>query len=155
MNYQATRSAALVFVAVAALPACAGQATTPLDTLSFGDPASEQAHQANIAGSEIIQGGLDEPARRLLPRDPASWQGGTVSFTMKLDPAQPNYFTIRLWGDEDMDNRLILFGEGKQIGYLNEGDIDILDPGTEDRPFNGRFYYNTSPLPLDMTKGKT
>ena len=95
--------------------------------------------------------------RILLPQTPQSWQGGSIAFTMKVDPNKPNYFTIRLWGDDSNPNRLILFCEGKQVGYLHLGDIDQLDFGNEgtDPAFNGRFFYTTSPLPTEMTQGKT
>lgn len=138
------------------VPLSASAATTLIvDSLTFGDLRSEHKHHFFAEHSDTITGGLGEPARRLLPLEPQSWEGGKMSFTMKVDPARPNYFTIKLWGDDQTQNRLILFGEGKQIGYRHESDIEILDHGTEDRPYNGRFYYRTSPLPLEMTSGKT
>ena len=128
-----------------------------LDTLTFGDAASELAHRLTAQGSHMETGGLGEPARVLLPRTPQTWEGGTVSFTMKVDPVKANYFTIRLWGSEASQNRLILFCEGKQIGYRHIGDVDLLDFGNDSGspPYNGRFFYKTSPLPLAMTQGKT
>lgn len=146
---------ALAITALSAVGKTAAAQSAITDTLSFGDPASEQAHQLSAPNSDTVTGGLGTPARRLLPRAPVSWEGGTLSFTMKVDPAKPNYFTIKLWGDDVTQNRLILFVEGKQVGYRHLGDVDLLDFGTEDRGYNGRFYYNTSPLPLDMTKGRT
>jgi hypothetical protein len=136
------------------------QATTAaengcLDLLTFGDAASEQAHAFKGEQSETIKGGLDEPARRVLPSAPASWQGGRMSFTLKVDSEKPNYFTIRFWGSDTTENRLMLYCEGKQIGYRHLGDIDILDWGTAEPGYNGRFYYNTTPLPAELTKGKT
>ncbi|MDQ2688263.1 MAG: hypothetical protein M3Y28_10390, partial [Armatimonadota bacterium] len=100
---------------------------------------------------------LGEPARRLLPLSPANRQGGAASFTMKVDPQKLNYFTVKLWGGDVTQNRLILFVEGKQVGYRHLGDVDILDPGTESDapPLLGRFYYTTNPLPLALTQGKT
>ncbi|MDQ2800879.1 MAG: hypothetical protein M3Y13_14705, partial [Armatimonadota bacterium] len=128
-----------------------------LDTLTFGDPASEQAHGLAENGSRVVRGGLGESARVLLPRTPQAWEGGSVAFTLKVDPVKLNYFTVRLWGGEASQNRLILFCEGKQIGYRHIGDIDLLDFGNDSDapPFNGRFFYKTSPLPQAMTQGKT
>ena len=146
---------ALALAGLLALGKPAAAQTGFVDTLSFGDPASEQAHQLSAPNSDTIAGGLGTPARRLLTLQPVSWEGGALSFTMKVDPVKPNYFTIKLWGDDVTQNRLILFVEGKQVGYRHLGDVDILDFGTEDRGYNGRFYYNTSPLPPDMTQGKT
>lgn len=162
----------LIFAASVALPAVAkslpparshaaqsarveAQPRSILDTLSFGDAASEQAHALVADQSKIVKGGLDETARVLLPRATADWQGGTVAFTMKVDPIRQNYFTIRLWGSDVSQERLVLFCEGKQIGYRHLGDIDLLDTGTDQPGYNGRFYYATSPMPLEMTQGKT
>ena len=104
----------------------------PIDVLTFGDPASEQAHGLTVDHGEIIRGGLGEPARRLLPREPGNWEGGRLAFTLKIDPEQPNYVTVRLWGSDVGGNRLILYCEGKQIGYRHLGDIDLLDFGSEE-----------------------
>jgi hypothetical protein len=125
-----------------------------VDVLSFGDPASEQAHALKAELSECIPGGLNESARRILPSTPPDWQGGRVSFHLKVHPERPNYFTIRLWGSDLTQNRLMLYCEGQQIGYRHLGDVDILDWGTDEPGYNGRFYYHTTPLPLELTKGK-
>ena len=127
------------------------------DALTFGDAASERSHGLEAEQSRVVTGGLGDPARILLPRDPISWEGGSVSFTMSVDPIKTNYFTVRLWGSEASQNRLILFCEGKQIGYRHIGDVDLLDFGNDSGspPYNGRFFYKTSPLPRAMTRGKT
>ena len=97
-----------------------------VDTLTFGDLAAEKAHAFAAERSDVIKGGLDEPARRILPLEPNDWQGGKLAFTMKVDPAKPNYFTIKLWGSDRSTNRLILFCEGRHarpngtLVYLRE-----------------------------------
>jgi hypothetical protein len=126
-----------------------------LDTIVFGDEYSETAHMFASDHSEVIDGGLDQSARRLLPLTPATWKGGTMAFTMTVDPGKTNYVTIKLWGSEINENRLVLFAEGKQIGYLHSGDIDILDFGTNAPAYNNRFYYTTNPLPKSLTAGKS
>ena len=74
---------------------------------------------------------------------------------MKVDPEKQNYFTARFWGsDSGNSNILILFCEGKQIGYRHLGDYDVLDIANEDKPYPGRFTYTTLPLPISMTRGK-
>jgi len=40
---------------------------------------------------------------------------------------------VRLWGSDSTRNDLILFCEGKQVGYRHLGDIDLLDIGGEER----------------------
>jgi hypothetical protein len=128
-----------------------------VDSITFGDTTSESTHQFQDAGSEVGQGGLDLPMRRLLPLAPPSWKGGTMSFTLKADPSGPNYVTARFWGSDITDDRLMLFCEGKQIGWYHLGDVEPLDAGNEDGTpqFNNRFFYHTSPLPLALTRGKS
>lgn len=126
-----------------------------LDRLTFGDSASESAHALTAAHSETFTGGLGEPARRLLPRTPASWEGGTLAFTLKVDPEKQTYFTVRLFGSETDPNMTLLFIDGMQVGYRHLGDVEYLTFGNGDTPFPGRFYTITLPLPLARTRGKT
>jgi hypothetical protein len=126
-----------------------------LDTLTFGNPASEQAHSFSDERSEVVaSGGLGEPARRLLPPAAAGWSGGRMAFTLAIDPGKPVYATVRFWGSDVTENRLFLFADGKQLGYRHLGDYDILDVGAPQPACPGRFYYVTSPLPPALTKGK-
>lgn len=139
---------------LAALFATPTYAASPLDSLSFGDPASESAHGLVATLSDTAPGGLGEPARRLLPGGAEPWRGGMLRFTAKVDPARQNYFTLRLWGSDVNRNQLTLHVEGKQIGYRHLGDIEALDIGTDAPAYPGRFTYRTCPLPLALTKGK-
>jgi hypothetical protein len=125
-----------------------------LDTLSFGNQNQEQAHRLSADHSAVVAGLLDEPARQLLPLEAGGWEGGKLAFTMKVDAVKTTYFTVRLSGSDRDVNRLILFCEGKQIGYRHLGDIDLLDSPNGAPGFNGRFFYVTNPLPLEMTRGK-
>src|SRR5665213_2557550 len=54
--------------------------TATFDTLAFGNATSESVHQTSSELSQTITGGLNQPARTLLLRDPQSWDGGSVSF---------------------------------------------------------------------------
>ena len=109
-------------------------AAEPLDTLSFGDAASEAAHGLVATLSDTQPGGLGEPTRRLLPGGSEPWRGGTLQFKAKVDPARQNYLTLRLWGEDVNQNQMTLHLEGKQIGYRHLGDIEALDIGTAFRP---------------------
>ncbi|MBW8781825.1 MAG: hypothetical protein JF599_08055 [Verrucomicrobia bacterium] len=129
--------------------------TVLTDRLDLGSPQSEHQHALQTAQSEVTTGALGEPARRLLPGGGAAWEGGRLSFTMKVDPKEPTYLTARFWGEDVNENYLLLFCEGKQVGYRHLGDIDVLALPDEDIRYNGRFYYITTPLPPAMTKGKT
>lgn len=141
-----------------ALTALAREATgSAIDTLILGDAASEQSHGLTQAGSEVIHGGLGEPARRLLPLSPVSHNGGSITFTLKVDPQQQNYVTVKLWGsDRGADRgRLILYLDGLQVGYRHEGDHDVLNQCDDEAIFQGRFLYQTVALPPMLTQGRT
>jgi hypothetical protein len=132
-----------------------GLAADPLDVVVFGDAESERSHAFSDELSEVVNGGLDEPARRLRPREPLTWDGGRLAFTVRVDPVQQTYLTIRLWGGEVNRNRLALFIDGRQVGYRHLGDVEILDVGSPEPMAPGRFFYRTSPLPLASTSGRT
>jgi hypothetical protein len=148
--------ASLAVLALAGLPPRLAAASPAfVDTIIFGDAASETNHAFTGTHSEIISGGLGEPARILLPQADPAWEGGRLEFTLKVDPTNQNYATVRLWGSDATQNQLVLFCEGKQIGCRHLGDIEILDIGGEGAAFPGRFIYNTSPLPLATTRDRT
>lgn len=129
--------------------------TGVLDEIVFGHSASEKKHGFSAKASQVVTGGLGEEARVLLPIPGERVEGGHITFTMKVDPEKQNYFTARFWGsDSGNSNILILFCEGKQIGYRHLGDYDVLDIANEDKPYPGRFTYTTLPLPISMTRGK-
>jgi hypothetical protein len=138
-------------VAPAATPSIA------IDTLILGDTESEQQHNLTATRSDIIRGGLGESARQLLPLEPVSHDGGSINFTLKVDPEKQNYVTVRLWGSDKGENRgrLILYMDGLQVGYRHEGDHDVLNQCDEEPLFLNRFFYQTVMLPPFLTKGKT
>lgn len=124
------------------------------DVIQFGNPKSEAKHAFTTQLSEIYTGGLNETARRMLPKEIPSYDGGTLAFRMKVDPAKQNYFTVRCFGSEKDKSMILLFSEGKQVGYRHLGDIDLLSLGNGEVPFAGRYYYVTLPIPLKHTTGK-
>ncbi|MDF7801928.1 hypothetical protein P4C99_20800 [Pontiellaceae bacterium B1224] len=135
---------------------------TMLDTLAFGDPASEAMHALISTNTQVITGGLGEAARQCLPLDPVDYYGGSMTVTMKVDPERRNYFTLKLWSNDDTTSamgRLYLYivedGTDYQVGFRHEGDymplsVPAAHPGLPDR-----FFYSTTMLPLEMTRGKT
>ncbi|MES2924180.1 MAG: hypothetical protein V4819_21695 [Verrucomicrobiota bacterium] len=124
-----------------------------LDTLSFGNDASESLHELSATHSDFTSGGLGQPAGRLLPGGEPSWQGGVMKFIVRVDPAKQNYITIRLWGEDVNHNQMTLHVDGKQVGYRHLGDIEALETGADAPAYPGRFIYRTCPLPFDLTKG--
>ena len=137
-------------IAAALLAAWSARAAI-YDAIQFGEPGSEKSHGLESDDSEVIRGGLDEPARILLPRAPASWQGGSVKFKLRVNPNRQNYVTLKLWGGDVNENLLILHADGRQVGYRSRGDIGLLDYGSPEPAVPGRFYYVTLPLPMSAT----
>jgi hypothetical protein len=146
-----------MLLAVAAGFLSHAEAAECLDAITFGNAASEQTHSLQAIRSEIIQGGLGEPARQLLPLTPVSFDGGSVTFKLKVDPHQQNYLTVKLWGSDKGEGkgRLLLYLDGQQVGYRHEGDYDVLNQTDEEALFQGRFVYQTLPLPPMRTQGRT
>jgi hypothetical protein len=117
-------------------PLALTQTVVPLDTVIFGDTTSENAHGFSQTYSQVITGGLSQPARKLLPIDATNdVYGGDMTFTMTVDPVQRNYFTVKLWGNDDTNisiGRLYLYVPDSQftpdstdywqVGYRHEGD---------------------------------
>lgn len=151
-SYSMVRSLLFPLLLASILPCLAS--APPLDTLVFGNDASENDHGMSATVSETKPGGLGEPSRRLLPGGAQAWQGGMLKFTVRVDPEKQNYFTIRLWGGDVNHNHLMLHVEGKQVGYRHLGDIEALDLGCDAPAYPGRFCYRTCPLPVELTKGK-
>lgn len=152
---------AVAFKMAAAQPAGtyppADQPAAVVDDILFGDGLSEQNHGLKAEESETFRGGLDQPARKLLPGGSHPWEGGTLEWTMKIDPEAQNYVTVKLWGSDQgqASGRLVLFANGLQVGYRNQEDYDILNQCDEEPLAPGRFVYVTLPLPPKLTLGKT
>lgn len=133
-----------------------------VDILVFGDATSESSHSLSAPSTEVIAGALGQPARRALPLATVDIYGGSLSFTMNVDPVRRNYVTVKLWGADDGDirmGRLYLYvpvgGVDYQVGYRHEGDYAPLNVTGGRPPLPGRFFYSTTLLPLSMTQGKT
>ena len=149
-----TKISSITFVFIFCISYFANAATPNIDNIQFGNTQSEQKHRFQSDHSEAKIGGLNEPNRILLPKDSATFEGGTVAFRMKVDPEKQNYFTVRFWGGDVDKCMMLLFCEGKQVGYRHLGDIDFLWEGNGKAPLPGRYFYNTLPIPFSLTKGK-
>jgi hypothetical protein len=131
--------------------------TAVLDYITFGDDLSEQKHGLKAEKTESFRGGLEQPARKLLPGGSHPWEGGTLDWTMKINPESQNYVTVKLWGSDKgkASGRLMLFADGLQVGYRDQGDYDVLNQCEDEALAPGRFVYVTLPLPPELTHGKT
>ncbi len=137
---------------------------TLIDAITFGKPTSEAAHHLAAFASGVINGGMGQSSRELLPLHPYQIYGGHLNFTMKCNPKKTNYITVKYWGNDRGENlgRLLLYCDGLQVGYRFMSDYGLIsgaeDAGSESltnsRPFPGRFFYVTEPLPRKLTRGK-
>jgi hypothetical protein len=156
-----------------------GAAAQNVDTLVMGDAASEKSHglaasfppfchaknstapepsdPSDGPPSEVLKGGTDQPARVLLPRTPnADMYGGELDFTMKVDPVNQNYFTVKLWGSDSCDDGAVILNcDGFEIGKRHGNSAADLFVNHGGPWFPNRFWYRTAALPLKLTQGKT
>ncbi|MGC8553008.1 MAG: hypothetical protein ACP5O7_09110 [Phycisphaerae bacterium] len=164
-HHQPIATALVVLLGLMAAPrlACAKPTETPalaphlLDAITFGKPTSEAAHHFDASASQVINGGLGQPARVLLPLKPRQIYGDQMSFTLRCNPRRLNYITVKYWGNDRGEDlgRLILYCNGVQVGYRMMSDYGLIsgaeNAGSESypgsRPFPGRFFYATEPLP--------
>lgn len=123
-----------------------------LDSLILGNLQSEKAHALSVPeGTSVIT----NDARIILPPKGGGWASDKIAFRMAINPQQQNYATVKFRSDESNQNLLFLFIEGKQFGYRPLGDYDVLcGANTEPLAENG-FFYQTIPLPKNLTTDKT
>lgn len=125
-----------------------------IDHISLSGEGRGGAHNIAIENGTIVSGGLGQAAVRIAPPGGGGWRGGSVDFVVRVDPAKPVYFTVRLWGGETVDGTLTLICDGKQVGDRLLNDFDQLDYGSRSEQFPGDFYYRTYRLPDSVTRGK-
>ena len=137
-----------------------------LDSIRFGDAGSERAHAFSGEETLVVAKNSSGPrGRRIRKPKEDSWQSAPMSFRLKVDPHEKNYITVKFWGGDVTHDHLVMFIDGKQMGYMHLGDYDILDyeqcePRDAPRSANpspqyaGRFTYTTFLLPEAATKGK-
>lgn len=144
------------FASQEAYPASSQQTPTPTDRITFGEKTSEQAHSLTATLSESVDGAMGLPARRLIAGGDKAWTGGSLDFKIRVDPVRQNYVTVKFWGSDKgtEKGRLIMYLDGRQLGYDNEGDHDVLCQTDEDALAPGRFVYITQPLPTHLTEGR-
>lgn len=144
----------LLTTALLPAAACFCQAAPPVDVLLMGDPASEAAHGFTAEASQPRQGALGQSSRVFLPLADGDWRGGSARFKLKVNGGTQNYLSVRLWGEDVSPHQATLSCDGKQLGYRQLSDLDILDQGSKYAVAPGRFHYVTHWLPRQLTDGK-
>ena len=129
--------------------ATAGAAAPPpafLDSVMFGDRASEAAHGLAESNTTAANEALGQTCRRISPE-------GSLAFEFKCDPERQNYLTVKFWGSDGDVATLFLTVNDKRLGAY--GDMrPELDLGQGGPAFPGRFYYATYMIPREATTGK-
>lgn len=95
---------------------------------------------------------MGQSARVFLPLARDDWRVGEAWFKLRVEGTGQNYLSVRMWGEDVNANQATLYCDGKQLGYRQLSDVDILDQGGKYPAAPGRFHYVTHPLAL--TKGK-
>jgi hypothetical protein len=149
-----------------------GTKAQTLDTIVFGDAASENNHSFSNYFTVLVTNTAVSPtqtARRCTVALPTNIYGGNLTFNLTVDPLRRNYFSCRLWGGDDgsssVNGRLYLYvpaaqytpgsTNNYQIGFRHEGDYMPLSVVADHPPLPGQFFYSTTLLPLWMTQGRT
>lgn len=129
-----------------------------LDTIVFGDAASEQAHGFRAELATVVAGALGQPARVLEPRSPAEWWGGTMTFTLAVAERGTTHLSVKFFGEEfadaDHEWRLQVFLDGEVLGWFDQGAVDNIDQMSQHRRRINGFYLHTLPLPESRTRGR-
>lgn len=143
-------------------------ASNPIDTIDFGCP--EPRHNAQLANCTLAPA-ADGPhgGDAGLIFDPL--RGGSIRFTMAVDPVEQTHLTVRFWGGATLINGSVLTAQQNtwllnpltnftQWGASHEWpcEFDQFDPSRSiagSGAFPNRWQYVTYPLPRDWTANRT
>jgi len=145
--------------------------TKLLDFVDFGESTSEKSHdfkeRLSVSGVDtkneleykdsnglIAGGGLGQGLTYRYVKPTKDTVTGKLEFTVKADPTQQNYITIRLSGTQQGRGNLLLYGPDGDASILNPKPgypYSELDNGfQEGSPYLGRYYYSTYRIPQEM-----
>lgn len=142
------------------------------DFVDFGHEQSEAEHAFSSEASIVIADDMDveipaiptgadtilighpgEPGRIALPLQPGATRLADLRFTMKVDPLQQNYLTVKFWGEDSSAYKTLVLVNGEQAAYRTVGDYEPINVGTRGG-LPGRFFHSTAALPLASTTGQ-
>lgn len=141
-----------------------------LDSIQFGSASSESAHHFIDLGSPEGTGAFGLTYREIAASSDRADAGNpadnrVLTFTLNCSATLQNYLTIQLWGSDTTPDVIYLYNSSqgydvKDYYTTNQPEIDFQVPlqGTQSQPeamYPGRFVYETVPIPLAMTQGKT
>ncbi|MER5211273.1 Tat pathway signal protein [Streptomyces sp. NPDC002838] len=123
-----------------------------LDVVTFGDPASEKAHDFTGQSTTVVDGAGGQQARVAQPLTPPGSHLGDLVFTAAVDPARQNYLSLKFWGEDASPYSTVVYVGGEQANYRGSGDYEPINAGTG-KGLEGRFFFATMMLPLASTQG--
>jgi hypothetical protein len=137
-----------------------------IDRINFGDTGSdaysESAHAFVDLGQPTGAGALGLTWREIAPSSVSANVGNAadnevLTFTMACSPTLQNYLTIQVWGSDTIPDVIYLYTAAQ--GYLMSNYYATSTPEIDFQQATamlpGRFVYETVPIPLSMTGGKT
>ncbi|ONI80128.1 hypothetical protein ALI22I_42690 [Saccharothrix sp. ALI-22-I] len=133
--------------------AAAAAAGGTVDTVTFGDAESERAHDFSGDSTTVVDGANGLKARVAEPLSPPRSHLGDLRLAVKVDPAAQNYLSLKFWGEDVSTYKTVLFVNGAQTTYRQQGDYEPINVGTG-KGLEGRFFVNTAMLPLSSTQGR-
>lgn len=119
-----------------------------MDRIDFGDMNSEQEHkfEPDYADSDMPAQGVgvfSQTYRKPIGTGLKTPTGSqALVFTMKCDPDQQNYLSVKLWGSDPPCSMILKDSFGMEQGW---GPV----------VFPNRFYYYTVPIPIKWTQGSS
>ena len=141
--------------------------TNALDRINFGDTSTdayaESKHAFVNLGNPTGTGALGLTYREIAPSATTANIGTpadneVLTFTMACSSTLQNYLTIQLWGGDTTEDVIYLYNSSQGYGITNYYSTDVPEidyQSTTDPMLPGRFVYETIPIPLSMTTGKT
>ena len=141
-------------------------ASNALDRINFGDIGndaySESAHSFVNLGNPTGTGALGLTYREIAPSATLANVGNpadneVLTFTMACSSTLQNYLTIQVSGSDTTADVMYLYTASQ--GYLTSNyystNLPEIDFQEADPILPGRFVYETIPIPMSMTGGKT
>lgn len=98
MGSRATTLALFVLQGLAGLAHAATPGAPPLDTLVFGDRASAAAHGLELRNAARLETANETVGEVAAVHIADAKPGGSVLFTMAVDPRRRNHLTVKFWG---------------------------------------------------------
>jgi hypothetical protein len=125
-----------------------------IDTVNFGNFASETAHSFDVGFTSLPlagSGALGQTYRAPVATagTPTAGTDNEMQFTLTVSSTLQNYLTVRLWGGDTTPVWIDLNGADSIFGVVDSNNNGGPAPAPNE------FYYDTFPIAIASTQGKT